>query len=284
MKEKIDAMPQVHRSRLGNTPATVLYSAACAMVAQNNSLAQNRQTIATFADDVSGAITDILARLNSSHPELCKADYFIELASLAWGETDQTTTHDARIDQAVKKLEAMGRWLGRDGMHKIQSKRSIAQQLFEIYRSLELRIPKKVFLARWYPNDTDGTEKRRAELRLAEIRRVVSELGLELIDMGTEVGGTYQIPPAMYAAIDSTDIMLADLTGARPNVMIEVGFALRGHSSGRMLLYYETTGGTEVPFDIAGFQHIAIDQAAEIHTKLKPYLEAIILQAKVAVI
>lgn len=102
--------------------------------------------------------------------------------------------------------------------------------------------------------------------------------------MGTKEGGTYQIPPAMYQAIDSSEIMLADLTGIRPNVMIEVGFALRGHSNGRMLLYYETTGGWKVPFDIAGFRYIPIDQAAEIHTKLKPELVAIVNQAKAAVI
>jgi hypothetical protein len=284
IKEKVDGMPQVQRSRLGDTPATMLNSAASAMVAQDSSLSQNRQNMATFADAMSGAITDILSRLPTTYPELCKADYFIELASLAWGETDQAIGQESRINQAVATLAGMGRWLGRDGMHNIQSKRSIAQQLFEIYRSLQSRIPKRVFLARWYPSDADGSEKTRADLRLAELRKVAVELGLELIDMGTQVGGTYQIPPAMYAAIDSSDIMLADLTGIRPNVMIEVGFALRVHSNGRMLLYYETTGGTKVPFDIAGFQYIPIDQAAEIHNKVKPALEAIILKAKAAVI
>ena len=78
--------------------------------------------------------------------------------------------------------------------------------------------------------------------------------------------------------------MVADLTGIRPNVMIEVGFALRGHSNGRMLLYHDTRCAMKVPFDISGFQYIAISDAAEIHTKLKPAIKAIIEQANVAII
>jgi len=284
LKRKLDVMPAVQRERLGTTPATVLNSAASALVNKNAQLSQDRTDMVQYADDLSGAITDILGRLPPSHPELCKADFFIELASLAWSDTDSSLGPDTRISQAIATLEGIGRWLGRDGMHRIQSKRSIAQQLREIFRSLQSRIPKKAFLARWYPTDADGAENTRAALRLAELTKLTHELGLELIDMGTREGGTYQIPPAMYNAIDTSDIMLADLTGIRPNVMIEVGFALRGHSNGRMVLYYEKTGGWKVPFDIAGFRYIELEQAAELHTKVKPALVEIIEQAKAAVI
>ena len=285
LKRKIDAMPMPQRARLGATPATVLNSAARTMVAADNALPNELAAMDAYADGFSAAITDMLSRLPETCPELCTADYFIELASLAWEDAKSETEYDARINRAVATLKDMSKWLGREGLHSIRSKSSIAQQLFEIYHSLRSRIPKRVFLARWYPTDTDGEHKSRADLRLVELKRLVEEqLGLQLIDMGTRVGGTYQIPPAMYEAISTSDIVLADLTGVRPNVMIEVGFALRGSSNGRILLYYETTDDMKMPFDIHGFQHIPIAQAAEIHTKLKPAIEAIIDQARVGLI
>ena len=52
---------------------------------------------------------------------------------------------------------------------------------------------------------------------------VVADLGMELIDMGTQEGGTYPIRQRMYEAIGSSEIFIADLTGLRPNVLIELG-------------------------------------------------------------
>ena len=231
-------MPDPNAPRLGDTPATVLNSAACAMVAQDANLAQDRRTMATFADGISGAITDILARLPAAYPELCKADFFIELASLAFCETDGMANHDSRINQAVTTLEAMGRWLGRDGLHNIRSKRSIAQQLFEIYRSIRSRVPKRVFLSRWYPTDADGPEKTKADLRKQMIDRTLADLRLEGIDLalddpGTETGGTFAIHQEMYDALARNDIILVDLSGVRPNVCIEAGYAARALRAGK---------------------------------------------------
>jgi hypothetical protein len=288
LKVKMDVMPTAQRSRLGQTPATVLNSAATAMVGRDTVLSKNRQTMGTFADGLAGAITDILARLPAAYPELCKADFFIELASLAWGETDPIAAHDARINQAVGTLEAMGRWLGNDGLHRIGSKRSIAQQLFEIYRSVRSRIPKRVFLSRWYPEDADGDEKRKADLRKQGVTQTLNELrneaiNLALDDPGTETGGTFGIHKEMYDALARNDIILVDLSGVRPNVCVEAGFALKYLERGRLLFIFQPTGATannpkrwdEPPFDLRTFRYEKIDDTGEIPAKLKGHLKAI---------
>jgi hypothetical protein len=190
LKGKIDVMPQVQRQRLGTTPATVLNSAATVLVAQNAAVRQDRQALGTFADDLSGAITDVLARLPTTCPDLCKADFFIELASLAWSETASAVDHQTRIDQAVATLESIGRWLGHDGLHNIQSKRSIAQQLFEIFRSVRMRIPKRIFLSRWYPTAEDGNELTKATNRKQMIDRTLDDLRAEGIDLALDDPGT----------------------------------------------------------------------------------------------
>ena len=82
----------------------------------------------------------------------------------------------------------------------------------------------RVSLARWYPGVNDGGQQQRATNRLNALTQlVVADLGMELIDMGTQEGGTYPIRQRMYEAIGSSEIFIADLTGLRPNVLIELG-------------------------------------------------------------
>lgn len=287
MKVQIDAMPQLQRGKLGTTPATVLNSAATAMVGQTAGLLHDRLTMVAFSDGLAGAITEILARLPASHPEICKADYFIELASLAWGETDSTADHQTRVNQAVATLEAMARWLDRDGLHNIQGKRSIAQQLFEIFRSVRLRVPKRVFLSRWYPVDADGPELTKANLRLQAIGITLDALRAEGIDLalddpGTEAGGTFLIHQEMYDALARNDIILVDLSGVRPNVCIEAGYALKHLQRGRLIFLFQQSEATpnnpqfdDPPFDLSPFRYEKIADSGEIRDKLKRHLEAI---------
>jgi hypothetical protein len=153
--------------------------------------------------------------------------------------------------------------------------------LLEIYDSVRSRVPKKVFLARWYPKD--GEQKTRADNRLNALKTLVegADLGLELVDMGTEEGGTDLIHPKMYEAIGSSEIVIADLTGLRPNVLIELGYALHHRHTKRLLLIFNAIAGADkVPFDTAGFRYEQIGEAADIPAKIKGHLEEILRKAK----
>ena len=102
-----------------------------------------------------------------------------------------------------------------------------------------------------------------------------------MVRMGTAEGGTYLIHPKMYDAIESSDIVVADLTGLRPNVMIELGYALNHQQTKRLLLMFEPIAAApEVPFDTNSFRYEEIAQAADIPHKLKGHLEAILNEAR----
>jgi hypothetical protein len=288
LKNHLDVMPQVQKERLGNTAATVLNSAAIAMVNEHPEICADIATLGRFANELAGAITDILSRLSPNLPDLCRADFFIELATLAWSETDANANRNERIDAAVSTLDAMGRWLDHDGLHNIQSKRSIAAQLFEIYRSVRLRIPKRVFLSRWYPQDEDGAEKHRADLRLQGVARTLVDLRLEgielaLDDPGTNEGGTFGIHKEMYDALSRNDIILVDLSGVRPNVCIEAGYALKHLENGRLIFLFQPTEVTEnnktawtnPPFDLTTFRYEKIADSGDIPVKLIPHNKSI---------
>lgn len=53
--------------------------------------------------------------------------------------------------------------------------------------------------------------------------------------MGTEEGGAFPIHSRMYEAIASSDIIICDLSGQRPNVYVEAGYALKHHEANRLI-------------------------------------------------
>ena len=148
--------------------------------------------------------------------------------------------------------------------------------VISIYDSVYAHTPKRVFLARWYPDSEPHLSK--AEGRLAVIKRIVEQdFGLELIDLGTKGGGTYSIRDLMYREIEASDIFIADLTSNRHNVMVEVGYAIKNVGLERMLLYFEPMDGAEnPPFDLNGFRYEQIEDSNDIERKVKPKLKDIL--------
>ncbi len=143
-------------------------------------------------------------------------------------------------------------------------------------------IPKKVFLARWYPAD-DNPQFNAANRRREAIEAIVeTDFNLKLIDLGTQEGGTFLIREEMYEQISSSDIFIADLTGARHNVMVEVGYALKNIGRKRMLFYYRSIDGCEVPpFDLNGFRYEKIEEAADMRDALSKHISEILRGAEV---
>jgi hypothetical protein len=90
--------------------------------------------------------------------------------------------------------------MGNDGLREIDGEKPLGEQLLNIYCAIRSRLPHRVFIARWYPGISDGDKKTRADLRLEQFRQTVVGFGLELIDMGSQQGGTYLIHPKMYEA------------------------------------------------------------------------------------
>lgn len=148
--------------------------------------------------------------------------------------------------------------------------------VISIYDSVYAHTPKRVFLARWYPDREPYLSK--AEGRLAVIKRIVEQdFGLELIDLGTKGGGTYSIRDLMYREIEASDIFIADLTSNRHNVMVEVEYAINNVGLERMLLYFEPMEGAEnPPFDLNGFRYEQIVDSNDIERKVKPKLKDIL--------
>lgn len=205
------------------------------------------------------------------------------MAAHVWMRHADVEPHEQRLSKVRLYLAGMARWMGNGGLRRLSAERPLGTQLIEIYDAALARVPTKVFLARWYPDqDQFPEQKRRADLRFAQVAALVrDDLRMELIDLGTEEGGTGPIHQRMYELIESSQIFIADMTGLRHNVMIELGYALHHWKSGRMLLVFNPIAGAEtMPFDTRTFRYEQIDEAAEIPGKLRPHLLEILRQAR----
>ena len=282
LDEKLRALPEPARTRQGGRSLARLSSAAKELLRAYPARAASLAEAEKFAGEITAALLDLCTHLYPDLPDFCAADYFIELAAHVWMRTGEGEPHDKRLVASRDYLRDMARWMGTDGLRGLTAGKPLGQQLIEIYDAVRSRVPKKVFLARWYPKVSDGEEKTRADNRLAALKGLVEgDLGMELVDMGTEEGGTYLIHPKMYEAIGSSEIFIADLTGLRPNVMIELGFALNHQPSKRLLLLFNPiAGANKVPFDTNSFRYEEIGEAADIPTKLKGHLEEILRAAR----
>lgn len=157
------------------------------------------------------------------------------------------------------------------------------EDVINLYDKIFQHVPKKVFLARWYPSaEQDGQdEAKRADARVNAVKKVCQELNLDLTDLGTCVTGTFDIRKRMYENIKDCDIFIADISGARHNVMIEIGYALKHVDTGRMIFYFQESEKIKnVPFDVSHLAYDKIVDSADINTKTKARIQTILNQAQ----
>lgn len=286
LADRLRGLPQPARQRFGKRPLTALWESARNLITMDETIAQDRQTLTTFADDLFAALADIATRLTVNHPSLCTTYGFFELAARVWREAEGND-HEQKVCWTVDYLDRIGHWLGGQGITNLLDPLSPAEQLLKTFKAAQSRIPKRVFLARWYPpQGAPNDAHNRANLRLQQLRQTLTNLqqqcgiGLQLIDMGTEEGGTFPIHSRMYEAIASSDIIICDLTGHRANVYVEAGYALKHHEKNRLIFLFEPAeDGDSVPFDLNTFKYVPIGQAADIPNKLRPEIEAIMAEA-----
>lgn len=209
-------------------------------------------------------------------------------SALVESQISATTTNIAVIGTlAYYKLTNQAKyrgflsWIKKNNVGKVDKLH--INDVIRLYDEIYEHVPKKVFLARWYPSaERDGAdEAKRAESRVNAIKEVVEELGLSITDLGTRETGTFDIRKVMYDDIQNCDIFIADLSGARHNVMIEVGYALKHVGTGRMVFYFqEGDKCTSVPFDVSHLAYDKIVDSSEIKTKTKSRIQTILKQSR----
>ena len=283
LAEGLRGLPGPIKPRFGELPLTALWESGRNLIAMDASISRDRGALVAFARDLFAALTSIAIKLSDGQPSLCQTHGFFELAALVWRKATGAD-QDERVRWTVRYLDGLGRWLGGQGITRLLDRRSPAELLLSTFEAARSHVPRRVFLARWYPpEDAPNGAHHKAELRLQQLRRTLDDIKrrhdvhLELVDMGTERGGTFPIHDRMYDAIKSSDIIVCDLTGHRPNVHIEAGYALNHHDKGRLVFLFQPAhDGDRVAFDLTTFKYVRIGEAAEIPERLGGEIKAIL--------
>ena len=290
LSERLNGLAAPTRAKFGERPLTALWESARNLIAMDPAIAQDRGALTAFAEELFAGLSEIAIRLTVNHPSLCRTYGFFELAARVWKEASGED-HEHKVVASVAVLDRLGHWLGGQGITSLLNRLSPAEQLLETFKAAQSRIPKRVFLARWYPApDAPGGAFNRANLRLEQLHQTLANIlathgvSLELVDMGTEEGGTFPIHAKMYEAIASADIIICDLTGQRPNVYIEAGYALKHHEQNKLIFLFEPNDESDkVPFDLNTFKYVELSQAAEIPNKIGKEIEAVLRDSGAAV-
>lgn len=283
---QFNGLPAPAKLRFGERPRGALWESARSLIDMEPAIAKDLQTLTSYANNLFATLADISTLLTVNHPCLCATHGFFELAARVWRDAEGDT-HEQKLSWTVDYLDRIGHWLGNQGITKLLDPMSPSQQLLETFDASQLRIPTRVFLARWYPaEDAEDDAFNKARLRLQQIKQTIAaleqthDINLKVIDMGTEAGSTFPIHAKMYEAIESSDIIICDLTGHRPNVFIEAGYALKHHEENRLVFLFQPSNDTDkIPFDLNTFKYVKISEAAEIPEKLTPEIEAILKSA-----
>lgn len=221
-----------------------------------------------------------------AEPSDSELEDFIELIGAIFGDTsiqlnaDKLPLAEALAFYKIKEqasasgeYERFCTWFQKNDFSKIENIK--AKELVAIFDEVNQKLPKQLFLARWYPEE--DKEKRKAAARYSAMERVAQKCNLKLIDMEHASGGTFSIRDMIDKAIPESDLFVADLTGARPNVMLEVGMALHHIKNNRVLFYFQPTDEvSSVPFDLTGFRHEIIVDSEEIVSKVEPHIKTIL--------
>lgn len=286
LSDHLQGLPQPAMQRFGERPLTTLWDSGRNLIAMDPAIANDRNALKQFADDLFAALSDIVTKLADRRPSLCGTYGFFELAARVWRKA-AGTNHEEKVRWSVEYLDRLGSWLGRQGITNLLDPQSPSELVLDTFEAHLSRIPKRIFLARWYPPaDAPKGAYRKAQLRFSQLEHTLEEIQrqhgieLELIDMATEEGGTFPIHNRMYDAIASSDIILCDLTGQRPNVFVEAGYALKHHESDRLLFLFQPENEEdEVPFNLNTFRYVSINEAAEIRESLRTEIEAILVES-----
>ena len=192
-------------------------------------------TLVKYSKALLAALSDMVTGWSRTSRRFARRNSSLNWPPRVWKATPESANHNARVGEAVVYLKQLADWLGKDGLIELKEGQSLSKQVLDIFAAVRTRIPKRVFLARWYPTAKDGEALKQLTCGSLISRRPSrilrrTKTHLELVDLGTQTGTTFPIHEKMYDAITSADIILVDLTGVRPNVYVEAGFALRKSS------------------------------------------------------
>ena len=114
------------RQRFGKQPLTALWESGRNLIAMDAAIAEDRDTLVMFANDLFAALSDIVTKLTDEQPSLCGTYGFFELAARVWRKAEGAD-HEQKVRWTVEYLDRLGSWLGSQGITNLLTPQSPAK-------------------------------------------------------------------------------------------------------------------------------------------------------------
>lgn len=281
---------------MGDAPLSRLHAAACVLLRPGGISKATQEVLEKEAGQLFSPICELAIRLRDEHEKFVHSYAFLPIAAEVYARHSMVkpakgaNTETERLRRAEHWLHDFGRWFDRVGGTEmpIPADPSVLWTVFK--RDFDKRAG-KVFIAMSFRDERNLRDVGIAiDEALDWFNRENPNTPLDPRRADKQQGASYEIPAWIFAEIDQSRLIIADLTDERPNVYCEVGYA-KSKGIPFILTFQkrnpddkppwdrESSPGNKVHFDLTPYRYIAYETAYELRDKLKEELKAFIERA-----
>lgn len=291
LRDSIKDWPEGFLATLGETALSRLHATACTLTKPNGPFAgdspPSKEAIKALCDPLS----ELAARLKREHEHFVRSPAFLPIAaevycnftSDAKGPGDGSK--NAKIGRAERWLLEFARWFDSLGLKDLAIPAD-PLVLWTLFKRDFDRKARTVFVAMSFTSsrEMDSVWKGITE-GIQRFNNKHPKAILCPIRVDLQGGASYQIPAKIFEDIRGSGLVIADLTDEKPNVYLEVGFAMSLNIP-FILTFHEKEGKSEAPwekkdkkgnrvhFDLTPFRQIRYADAIHLRDELTKELDA----------
>ncbi|MGH9427081.1 MAG: hypothetical protein ACRD2L_12360, partial [Terriglobia bacterium] len=270
IRDKVRDWPEAFYKAMGDTPLSRLYSTSGVLLRPGGVSKASQQNMETDARQLFGPLYELAVRLRDHHDKFVCSYAFLPIAAEVYTRHSKVdpakgaNTEAARIPRAERWLRDFAYWFERIGGAEIPSPTdpSILWTIFK--RDFEKRAG-KVFIAMSFSDEQHLQDVGKAiDEALDHFNADHPNSSLVSRRADKQMGASFEIPAWIFAEIDESRLVIADLTDERPNVYCEVGYA-KSKGIPFILTFHKRTNNDKPPWEREA------SPGNKVHFDLMPY-------------
>lgn len=292
LKTRMAGWQQRFYKALGDTPLTRLHATARTLLRDDSISKDGYEKLEAEAEALLDPIYELAVLLKEQHQRFVYSECFLPIAAEVYLR-HSVLAGEENLDQRKRRaghwLREFAEWFDRLDVADLPAQPDSAV-LWSIFKKQFDQKTGQVFLAMSF-RDSEylNNIKGRVKEAIEEVNKkhVINIAGPVRID--EQGGASYSIPQRIFKEITQSKLVIADLTDERPNVYLEVGYAMAQGILFILTFHKKTPGekapweqkdkeGNRVHFDLLAYRYVEYEDTTTLRDKLIPELEAFFRQ------
>jgi nucleoside 2-deoxyribosyltransferase len=280
IRDKIKDWPTGFYAAMGDTPLSRLHSAAGVLLRPGGLTKGSANEMESDAGKIFGPLYELAVQLRDQHETFVHSYAFLPIAAEVYARHSKVepargaNTEQERTRRALRWLRDFARWFDRVGGADLPlpADPSILWTVFK--RDYDKRAG-QVFIAMSFRESKtlDGVQEAFEEA-IEHFNTAHPNAPLSPMRIDRQQGASYEIPARVFQEIDSSRLVIADLTDEKQNVYCEVGYAKARGIPFFLTFQKAPAASNKVHFDLAPYRYIEYETTHELRDKLKLELDS----------